>query len=217
MKGLLLFVFLTLTVFASSDELVVLLLDTSGSMEGQEEAMVKGTNAVLANMSATLKRADWRGVFNVQIYTFSNRGKRLIVESPLGSDATQLTLDQYRCGGGTPLYDVLGETLEHIRDNSTIIIATDGEDTTSERFSLEDVKNMMTKAREERDIHFVYVYKNEEAFTGGIGLGFMGPAGIPGPAGTYAITTDSSDLGVSLMTVTCGASSPMFRHLALEE
>lgn len=215
MKGLLLFALWIAT--ASSDELVVLLLDTSGSMEGQEKAMVEGTNAVLANMSATLKRADWRGVFNVQIYTFADRGKRLIVESPLGSDATHLTLDQYECGGGTPLYDVLGETLEHVRDNSTIIIATDGEDTTSSRFNVQDIKKMMNKAREERDIHFVYVYKNEEAFTGGIDLGFMGPAGVPGPAGTYAITTDSSDLGASLMTVSCGASSPMFRHLALEE
>lgn len=215
MKGLLLLLLIISFVYATHDnELVVLLLDTSGSMQGQEVSMVDGTNAILANMSSTLKRANWKGVFNAQVYTFSDNSRKLIIEAPLGSDQLKLTLDHYRCSGGTPLLDVLGDTIESIRDNSTIILATDGEDTTSHRFTNDQIKKLITKAREERDIHFIYVYKNDEAFIGGIDLGFMGPAGIPGPSGTYAIATAANQpLGNSFITV---SSAPIFRHLTLE-
>jgi uncharacterized protein with von Willebrand factor type A (vWA) domain len=204
-------------VYASSSELVVLLLDTSGSMAGQEAAMVEGTNAILTNMAATLERANWTGVFNAQVYTFADKGRKLIMEAPLGSKGLKLTLEQYQCVGGTPLLDVLGDTIKTIRDNSTIIVATDGEDTTSERFTLDQVKELITKARQERDIHFVYVYKNDEAFTGGMDLGFIGLDGDPGPAGTMAVAASSDMLlGQVIQTTACGASAPMFRHIENE-
>jgi uncharacterized protein with von Willebrand factor type A (vWA) domain len=196
---------------SSSSELVVLLLDTSGSMAGQEVAMVEGTNTILANMAATLERANWTGVFNAQVYTFADKGRKLIMEAPLGSKSLNLTLEQYQCVGGTPLLDVLGDTIKSIRDNSTIIVATDGEDTTSERFTLDQVKELITKARQERDIHFVYVYKNDEAFTGGMDLGLIGPVGTM----TVAASSDMP-LGQAIRITACGASAPMFRHIENE-
>lgn len=85
----------------SSSELVVLLLDTSGSM-------VEGTNAILTNMAATLERANWTGVFNAQVYTFADKGRKLIMEAPLGSKGLKLTLEQYQCVGGTSLFGCPG-------------------------------------------------------------------------------------------------------------
>lgn len=216
-KGCLLFLVFVAT-FVAADELLVVLLDTSGSMEGQEASMVEGTNAILANMSNTLLRANWTGSFNVQIYTFANSARTLLLENQL-TNHIEISIDQYVCGGGTPLYDVLGDTLNTIRDNSTIIIATDGEDTTSQHYDADTIKQMINKAREERDIHFVYVYKNDDAFTGGVGLGLAGPPGLPGPAGTFSVSGPSHmNLGEYLNAIPVSATTgAMFRHLNLAE
>lgn len=153
---------------SATDELLILLLDTSGSMRGQEEAMVAGVNEVLSNMTDTLQRArsSWNGTFNVQIYAFSDVGgptKRLLLEAPLHT-RPQITLDHYRCDGGTPLYDVVGGTLAKLPNGATLVIATDGEDTTSRSYTQNQIaKALKREVLVERDIHLVYVYKGVEA------------------------------------------------------
>lgn len=204
---------LALVSLAAGDELVVLLLDTSGSMSGQEAAMVEGTNALLANMSKTMEANQWNGTFNVQIYAFSDNSRHLVSEGPLRNHPG-ISLAQYRCSGGTPLFDVLGETLQTIRNGSTIILATDGEDTTSYHFTRKDIAALIDTATKERDIQFLYIYKGQEAFDGGQGLGFVGPQGIPGPAVAYAAAAvGATPLGHTLASISVSASAPMFRHL----
>lgn len=201
MRGLL---FLVLFCIVTADESVVFLLDTSGSMQGQEQAMVDSVNAVLGEMADTLETTGWKGTFAVQIHTFSHDEKRLLTEAPL-SARPRVTLQQYRCNGGTPLFDAIGATLAGMRDNSTLIIATDGEDTTSRNYRAADIKKMLEVAQKERDIHVTYVYKGDEAFTQAEGIAMGHAASSSGSA---------FSLGYSFINaVPCGAFAPTFRHL----
>lgn len=129
-------------------------------------------------------------------------------------DHPSISKQQYYTDGGTPLFDVLGETLDNIHDNSTIILATDGEDTTSWRFSRRDISKKIEKAYKERDIQFIYLHKGPEAFSAGQSLNFIGVDGKAGSASTFvAAPIGSNPLGSVFTTVATSASAPMFRHL----
>lgn len=224
MKGLLLFLCIASHVLAEEaappGELVVFLLDTSGSMEGREDAMVQGVNDVLSNMTKTLQSTGWKGAFDVEIYTFSHDTRKLLFRRPLREDP-RLERNQYHCFGGTPLYDVLGETLDTIPSGTTLVVATDGQDTTSHRYMVERVRQLMAEARE-RDVEFIYIYENTEAFTGGVHAGFFADASGSLPVGTHAISTPvGSSMGVAIgssasafASVSVGVGGSVFRHVA---
>lgn len=118
MKGLLFFFAVACLVSigraAASDELIVFLLDTSGFMQGQEQDMVNGVNRVLEEMQQTLNLLENGGGavrFNVQLWTFNEYKKQLLVETTLDK-SPRLTREQYKVYGGTPLYDAIGPTME---------------------------------------------------------------------------------------------------------
>lgn len=222
MKGLLLLILACVVVGGGSitEEVVVLLLDTSGSMQGHEDAMVEGVNGFLANATQTAESNGWTTPIRVEIYTFSALEgapvRQLIAKGPL-QEHPSITRAQYRCDGGTPLYDALGETLQTIRDNSTIILATDGEENASWRFSRPRISEMIEEAYKERDIQFIYLYKGREAFTGGEQLNFVGPQGLPGPAAQLVATAaHDASLGSTFVSVSATAGTTMFRHISPE-
>lgn len=207
------FFFLLLVSLASlvrSDELIVFLLDTSGSMVGQEQAMVDGVNKVLGDMEHTLARLNGTSVrFNVKIWTFSDYSRRLLVETTM-SKRPRIALEQYVANGGTPLYDAILQALGTMTDNSTLVIATDGQDTTSQsdRYS---VRAAIKKAKQERDIQFIFIGQGEETMTqaDNIGLGSY-------DLGSYAIPVlTGASIGGTIMASPVSASiqTASFRHL----
>lgn len=205
------------TLARGGDETIVLLLDTSGSMAGQEAAMVEGTNAVLSNMAQTLDTAGWDGTFNVQLYTFSGRERRLLIEAPLKSRPS-ITLDHYGCGGSTPLYDVIGQTLHSMPDNSTLVIATDGEDNNSYEYGRSQVTKLLEIAQKERDIHVIYVYKGEDAFSAAHDMNI--PGGVHHGTATIAIGYASLGEGMGTLGVAIGNAASAhvaFRHLVVSK
>lgn len=199
-KGLL---FLLLLVGAARAEMAVFLLDTSGSMQGMEGSMVRGVNDVLDTMRRTLERAgpNVSAAFGgVEIYTFNERdGRQLLLRRATLNEPLGITVEQYRCWGGTPLYDALADTLQAMPPRSTLVLATDGEENTSRRHNRDSVRRLMDVARTERDIEFIYVYKNTEAFTGGVDLGFMDFKGHA-MASTVAVNAGARSLGYVMAT-----------------
>lgn len=92
---------------------------------------------------------------------------------------------QYHPEGGTPLFDAIGQILGWLKDNSTIVIATDGEDTTSRNFSKAKITEMIKDAKEWKKIKFIFAAKGMDAFTGGTDIALQ-PVFIPGNNFAYA-------------------------------
>jgi hypothetical protein len=206
------------SIAAAKDELLVFLIDTSGSMAGQEVDIVNGVNKVMEDMFAQYQKfTHTNGTFSVQIWTFSERERRLLTEAPLQT-VPKIAFEQYRPSGGTPLMDAIGDTLKNVPNGSTIIIATDGEDTTSSRYTLKDVKEMIADAKEKRDIQFIFVAKGTEAFSGGARLGLDKDSVYKGPitdkfniAIGYSAASTSGRIQVSACGILIGTGA--FRHL----
>lgn len=170
-----LFFFALLSPSCSSH--VVFLLDTSGSMRGHESLVVNGVNKVLQDMQDTYNKLQSTEQYKLLFYAFSDSSKRLIME---GTFASQLSVDNYVTGGGTPLFDVIVETIGEVPDRSTIVIATDGEDTTSSKFSRSETRRAILAAKENRDIDFVFVANGMEAFNEAEAIGVRQAVNIAG-------------------------------------
>jgi uncharacterized protein with von Willebrand factor type A (vWA) domain len=174
---------------------IIFLLDVSGSMAGKEASMIEGVNALLHNMEVKAESLNVSQYFHVNIYTFNNNYK-LIAETVLGSKR-RLAPEEYLTSGGTSLYDTIGHVLENVAKGATIIIATDGEDTTSSKFSKAQILDVIQKAKQDKNVEFVYLAQGPEAFVGGQSIGmtntYSAPVNTPigvnfaGAFGTVAI------------------------------
>lgn len=197
---------LLISVSFGDDERIIFLLDTSGSMAGQEVEMVQSVNNQLEKMNNVVSPNG--SVFEVLIYTFST-GRALLLESNLAA-SPRIRVDQYVCDGATALFDAVAETLERdAKRGSTIIIATDGQDNSSSRSS-QEIREMLEKARTTNDIEVIYIAKGEEAWEQSRAMGIPGPQGVRGAS--------SETLGVLLGggAATIAVSATAFRHVKNE-
>jgi von Willebrand factor type A domain len=155
----------------ASEPSLVFLLDMSGSMQGEEQHMVDGVNTLIDSMYVKCKETYNCDNIPVIMYGFSTF-KTLILESVLHRQP-HLTLSNYIANGGTSLFDTISYTLKTLPDNSTVIIATDGEDTASRYVSEQQVTEQIAQAQSSRGIEFIYIAKGPDAFSGGQDLGFV--------------------------------------------
>jgi len=138
---------------------LVFLLDTSGSMEGSEDAMVEAINAHIQQVDQEVDDLVYI------IYTFTD--DRVFVLQRLIFDGQKrglelLTREQYTCGGSTALFDNLCDTIQEEK-NCTIILATDGDDTASWRYSMDETKDLISEAIETKGITFKFIAEGIDA------------------------------------------------------
>lgn len=188
------------------------LIDESGSMGSNREAVVTGYNEFVAGLRedaeagkdirATLSMFDLSGGSDICRVKFD--------DTPL-EEVRDLTIEDYRPRGSTPLNDALVRTLDQMgrkvaeQDKAMLIIMTDGYENASETKS--DVVRQAINQREKEGWTFIYLGANQDVWAAGneIGLGakgqtfaFAGNAQGTGStmrsASTLASTYSSSDL-----------------------
>ena len=137
---------------------VIFLLDVSGSMAIQAHLMIKAINEQLVELAARLPAE-----VVIKIYNF-NEKLSLALSAPLGETPQ---LKKYECDGGTALYDALGGLLSEIK-NVTLIVATDGMDTSSKHYTREDVQKLVKGFGGT----IIYLGEGDEAKQSGDELGF---------------------------------------------
>ena len=103
--------------------------------------------------------------------TFDTGGREpvrtLINAKPIG-EVSDLTEENYRPNGCTPLYDAMGESLARMEqkvadgDKVLVTVITDGYENASTRYSGADVKRMVERLRE-KGWTFVYIGANQDA------------------------------------------------------
>jgi hypothetical protein len=185
-----------------ADTIISTVLDMSGSMRsitlptisGYDEYIGTQKEAVGAGKavaSLTVFNTDWlnRGSTSINIETLY-RGLEL-------ERVEELTTNQYRPDGGTPLYDAIAHV---VRDTEKLIerckgtpdvflvIITDGEENSSKEHTRDNISKLITEKQED-GWNFVFLGADQNAWEVGTGLGIHG-----GNTHTYAKANIQQDV-----------------------
>ena len=91
----------------------------------------------------------------ITLMTFDSSHKNFIYDNKSAREAEKLSWNQYNPGGCTPLYDAIGLGISKVNalagkdDEVLVTIITDGEENSSIEYSLEMIKNLIEKLKEQ--------------------------------------------------------------------
>lgn len=145
---------------------LILILDESGSMGTIQNATIEGVNALVQKQKAE------PGDFTTAVYTFDDATKEV-------SAFTALNKDNYDPSGSTALLDAFcqavdqeGKRLAALKeserpDKVVVVVVTDGEENSSRKFKIEDVRQRVTQQETAYKWQFVFLGANIDAFATG--------------------------------------------------
>ncbi|MCF0120297.1 MAG: VWA domain-containing protein [Oscillospiraceae bacterium] len=147
---------------------IVFILDRSGSMSGLESDTIGGFNSMIAEQKKESGKAY------VSTVLFDNESFVLHDRIDL-NDVPEMTRKDYIVRGCTALLDAIGGAIRHISlihkyarpedvpERTVFIITTDGMENASNRYSSDEVKHMITRAKSERGWEFLFIGANIDA------------------------------------------------------
>ncbi len=147
----------------------ILALDVSGSMASCQKETTDGINEYLNTL-----RADKENKFRVSLLEFDSGRTDWVWEcKPLEEIES---FKGFLPGGMTPLYDGIGAAIqfaETVQDkfNTVLVISTDGGENSSRKFSVSQIKEMITNKQDGHDWTVIYTGANQDAFSVGNQIG----------------------------------------------
>lgn len=147
---------------------LVFILDRSGSMAGLEKDTIGGFNAMLEKQKAV------KGKCMITSVLFNNEYKVLHDRIDIRA-VSPMTEKQYYVGGSTALLDAIGKTIHKIasvqkntlapfRAKKVIfVIITDGEENASREYTIDHIKSMIKKERDQYGWEFIFLGANIDA------------------------------------------------------
>lgn len=132
----------------------LIIVDESGSMCVIEKQALMGMNETLQTIQKMQKLHNDMEQ-HVTLMTFDSGHKNFIYDNCLAKDAKPLSARDYRPGGCTPLYDAIGVSIAKLNaqtadgDHVLVTIITDGEENSSEEYSLEMIKTLINKLKKQ--------------------------------------------------------------------
>lgn len=147
---------------------LVFIIDRSGSMSGMEKDTVGGFNAMLA------KQREEEGEVLVSTVLFNTES--VVVHDRVPIDRVkEMTVGDFRVGGGTALLDAIGSAVHHIAnvhkyareedvpEHTIFVITTDGEENSSHVYTGEQTRALVRRMTEEKGWEFIFVAANIDA------------------------------------------------------
>lgn len=132
----------------------LIIVDESGSMSVIQKQALSGLNETLHTVRLLAKQhADLEQ--NVTLLFFDSNHRNYKYFNTMASETTELTEKDYSPCGCTPLYDAIGESVGKVNalmgsgDEALVTIITDGYENASREFTLEMVKNLIEKLKEQ--------------------------------------------------------------------
>lgn len=132
----------------------LIIVDESGSMSVIQKQALSGLNETLHTVRLLAKQhADLEQ--NVTLLFFDSNHRNYKYFNTAASETTELTEKDYSPCGCTPLYDAIGESVGKVNalmgsgDEALVTIITDGYENASREFTLEMVKNLIEKLKEQ--------------------------------------------------------------------
>lgn len=144
----------------------LIILDASGSMQLIYSQALNGLNETLQTIrQGEIDNPELRQL--VSLNTFSSISHKKIYNNIIASQAHDITSDQYRAKGGTPLYDAIGrgiadiEAVKAANDSVLVTIITDGEENCSREFNGPQIKALIEAKRGQGWV-FTYIGANQD-------------------------------------------------------
>lgn len=132
----------------------LIIVDESGSMSVIRREAFEGLNETIATvkkMQETYPDLEQ----TITLLTFDSGHKTFVYDGVKAMKAEPLQWNQYNPGGATPLYDAIGLGISKVNaltskdDEVLVTIITDGEENCSSEYSLDMVKNLIEKLKEQ--------------------------------------------------------------------
>ena len=149
----------------------LIILDESGSMNSIRAQAFTGANETLQ----TIRAAQKENPDDNQMITFvtfnSGSGQqdvRTVIDTERIENVKDLTPDQYRPGGCTPLYDAMGQSITELRkkvkegDHVLVTVITDGYENSSRHFSAAMIKELVDALTAQGWV-FTYIGANQDS------------------------------------------------------
>ena len=165
---------------------IVLVLDKSSSIEPIYRDVLGSTNAFIREQQKLIiDDAPLSRRFSLQQFSNDFTWVREVV--PLES-VSLLTRRNFKIGGGTALYDAIGNAIHRFRHQRDVILAivTDGEENQSHRFSLSDIRNLLDCYQQRVGWQVVYLSASELGHQAGAQMGVPSASNIHSTYDTLA-------------------------------
>ena len=140
----------------------LIVLDESGSMYCVAGQTISGCNETIQTVRMMQNSNKDTQVHYVSIYLFESGRSRYIVHNQPVDAVLDITDKDYRPNACTPLFDALGFTLTELKEImgqpdtlGYVTIITDGEENSSCRYTLEDVRNLIDELKKKDVISIV--------------------------------------------------------------
>lgn len=144
----------------------LIILDESGSMISIYEPALTGVNETLQTIRGASEEHPDQEHY-VSLVAFDTGHYNKIYDSLAAAKAVDITKDQYRPNGGTPLYDAMGKALNELKskvgkdDVVLVTIITDGYENASREYSGPAIKALVESLRKEGWV-FTYIGANQD-------------------------------------------------------
>lgn len=133
----------------------LIILDESGSMNCVRPQTILGCNKSLHSIRETAKKDQSISQY-VSIYCFDSVKSRYVLRNVLATEVKDLTPEDYRPYGRTPLYDAIGYTVTQINREfgqqdsvGMVTIITDGYENDSRNWRLQDITKLIADLKEQ--------------------------------------------------------------------
>lgn len=153
---------------------IAFILDRSGSMQSMTRAAISGFNEFLKAQQSTFDDHGQPIPATFTLILFDHEYLAVHNRQDIQT-ARPLTLETYVPRGNTALLDAIGRTIDHIGNElattpeadrpAKVIIAilTDGEENSSQLFSMADINQRITQQTEKYQWEFMFLGANQDA------------------------------------------------------
>ena len=184
---------------------LVFILDRSGSMSGLERDTVGGFNSVLQ------KQKGEPGEALVSTVLFNDVSEVICSRKNLRS-VEPMREQEYEPQGCTALLDAMGDAMtyiarthrelrdEYVPEHTIFVIMTDGEENSSRRYTIEQIRRMVKECEQEYGWEFLFLGANIDGIAAAADLGIRADRAV-------TFLADSEGIGVSLNAVSKAASA----------
>lgn len=149
--------------------LVAVIIDESGSMEQRRNQVVSGFNEYVDSL-----RKEKRIRYRVSLTKFNTASWVVYSGRPLG-EVPRLDVGDYNPSGGTALVDATCNTLNAIQAEGRpvlVLVMTDGEENASQRWTSQQMKDMILSREGTGRWTFVYLGADQNAWANAERYGF---------------------------------------------